>query len=369
MFFEAQATYTPAYYATCHYGMRAIAAVAELDRPAVFTATTTDMLYPHMARFPALKPGQEIREIGTSHAVKHALIAEGFARFGSAHAAPADRDALIATTGPGRQFVDGTDGGQIHLRYAGDPTRPALLLLHDAPGSALSLEPLMSDLAEAYFVIAPDLPGHGESDAFEGDAPSLKQFASAAAGVLATAGVERATVHGLGFCASVALRLARDRPDLVTAVVMGGLLAATPEERAGLAERFTPSIAIEADGGHWYRTWLMLRDSLVWWPWYDRRKDSQRKVVEDFGADRLHRWTLEVMRRRTSYGDLVQAALAEDAAALIGDLSTPACLLTGAPTPLAVYDDTLAARFPDLSTVTVGDRRYGTALLEALWRA
>ncbi len=123
---------------------------------------------------------------------------------------------------------------------------------------------------------------------------------------------------------------------------------------------------IEADGAHWYRTWLMLRDSLVWWPWYDRTKSAQRTIPEDFSAVRLHRWTLEVMRRRESYGCLVQAALDHDAPALIDALGAPVCLIAGTVSPLSIYDADLAARDSALRVVAVDGRGEAHAVREAL---
>src|SRR3546814_575443 len=53
-----------------------------------------------------------------------------------------------------------------HTMIAGDPKKPAILLLHGAgPGAhaASNWRHLMPDLAENFFVIAPDLIGFGQS--------------------------------------------------------------------------------------------------------------------------------------------------------------------------------------------------------------
>jgi N-formylglutamate amidohydrolase len=74
---------------------------------------------------------------------------------------------------------------------------------------------------------------------------------------------------------------------------------------------YAPPITIERDGSHWYRTWLMLRDQLIWYPWHDRRVANLRRVRADFSARVLHDWTVDVMRQHTSYGDLIHAALSQ----------------------------------------------------------
>ena len=369
MYFQAAETYTPAYTATSHYGARAIAAAAELDLPAIFTATDTDMLFPHMARLGELRQGQEIRHIGRSHAARRALIAEGFARFGSPHAAPADCDAIGTSARVSRQFVHG-GAGDIHVRYAGARDRPAVLLLHDAPGSSSVLEPLILALAERFFVVAPDLPGSGESTPLPPGTLAIAHFADEMARLLSAIGIDQAGVFGLGFGSTVAFAMARRWPARFGRVAVCGVALPDASERTRLAAGYTPLIGIEPDGGHWYRTWLMLRDSLIWWPWFERRRETQRRVPANFGADRLHRWTIDVMGSRENYGDLIQAALAHECGADIAALDAagvaPFLLLGGNATPLTAYDAKLTAMLPRAVTLRIDDaaRTLGDRLIE-----
>ena len=57
------------------------------------------------------------------------------------------------------------DGFKIFYREAGDPLKPAVLLLHGFPTSSHMFRNLIPHLAQDYHVIAPDLPGFGFSDA------------------------------------------------------------------------------------------------------------------------------------------------------------------------------------------------------------
>jgi pimeloyl-ACP methyl ester carboxylesterase len=54
-------------------------------------------------------------------------------------------------------------GVEIALQVAGIPSRPALVLLHGWPHSHALYGPVIGDLAEQFFVLAPDLPEIGES--------------------------------------------------------------------------------------------------------------------------------------------------------------------------------------------------------------
>lgn len=57
------------------------------------------------------------------------------------------------------------DDLEIFYREAGPPDAPALLLLHGFPSSSRMWEPLLSRLADAFHLVAPDYPGFGHSSA------------------------------------------------------------------------------------------------------------------------------------------------------------------------------------------------------------
>jgi pimeloyl-ACP methyl ester carboxylesterase len=68
------------------------------------------------------------------------------------------------STSVARQRLALSDGTELSFLTAGEASKPAVLLLHGTPSSARMFTELARDLAQAAYVIAPDLPGHGESD-------------------------------------------------------------------------------------------------------------------------------------------------------------------------------------------------------------
>lgn len=56
-------------------------------------------------------------------------------------------------------------GNELAFITAGEASQPAVLLLHGTPNSARMFREVVPALAKAAYVVAPDLPGHGESDA------------------------------------------------------------------------------------------------------------------------------------------------------------------------------------------------------------
>jgi len=65
------------------------------------------------------------------------------------------------------------DSIEIFYREAGRSNAPALLLLHGFPTASHMFRDLIPQLADRFHVIAPDLPGFGQSDMPEPDQVQL----------------------------------------------------------------------------------------------------------------------------------------------------------------------------------------------------
>lgn len=321
MFYAAAAHYKPAYLAVNIYGEDAVAAAAGLKCPAVYMALEADMLFDHLDRLPALNAGQQIAAIGNAPARRQAATREGFARFGNGASMEAPFMRIDSSPRVRRQFVmDGTRPQ--FVRTLGDRTDPVLLLLHDVPGAGLLLLPEMGALAEAQFLVVPDLPGSGESEALV-EGANLSAHAEALWRLCDRLELERVRIRGLGFSASLAVEMAVQQPERCAGVEIDGLYTPAPADRATMRARYAPLIAVEADGAHWYRLWLRLRDSLIYWPWFDNRRAALRRVAEDFDGQQLHDWTVEVMKQAATHHRLIHAILEHDAAAAVARLPVP----------------------------------------------
>jgi pimeloyl-ACP methyl ester carboxylesterase len=94
-------------------------------------------------------------------------------------------------------------GHRAIYRIAGEG--PAVLLIHGMVNSSRHWEGVALRLADSYRVIAPDLIGHGDSATPRGDY-SLGAHAASIRDLLATIGVERATVVGHSLGGGVAMQ-------------------------------------------------------------------------------------------------------------------------------------------------------------------
>jgi len=62
------------------------------------------------------------------------------------------------------QFIRLKSNLTIHTLIAGQPTNPPLVLIHGWPSSCLLWRHMIPELSKNFFIVAPDLPGHGKSD-------------------------------------------------------------------------------------------------------------------------------------------------------------------------------------------------------------
>lgn len=311
MFFAAAPNYKAAYPAAVRYCEGAIEAASALTCPAIFMASETDMLFDHLERLPPLRSNQRIVRFGTDMARKQKLIGEGLAEYSVATSSPSLSRTLTAASRIRRQFVP--DGPRTQMiRYCGQSEAPVTLLLHDVPGASKMLERRIEALAHDSFVIAPDLPGSGESEAL-GAEENLPAYAAAMWRLCDAINVQAIKIEGHGLSASLALEMARIAPERVADIAIDGLLLPDAADRAELLQRYAPAIEFEPDGAHWYRTWLMLRDGLTYWPWYDCRMVAHHRAPSEFDAQMLHDRTVETMKQMASYGRYIHAILRHDA--------------------------------------------------------
>lgn len=351
IFYLCAKHYEPAYRSAVFYGMTGVKSAQRLEIPAVIMASKGDVLYSHLDRLPPLRTNQSVHRLGSDRPKKYALELTALQRFESAGDAPPDNQKLTGSDGVGRQIID-LPSGQLMVRYSGDPNLPFVILLHDAPGSSLALEPLIEHLGRHARVIAFDLPGCGESAPLSTSEPSITDYADTVALASSSLGIKQAGVYGIGVGASVAIEVKKSHPDLIRCLALTGVFLPTPQQRDEMKLNATPAIEIKPNGSHWYDAWMMLRDSLIWYPWYDRNQNTLRRIEQDFSADRLHDWTLEVMKQRTSYHHVIQAAFAQHADHSLAEIGGSIAICYDPENAWSVaYDSTCQEILPDLKSI------------------
>ncbi|HEY1900301.1 MAG TPA: alpha/beta hydrolase [Steroidobacteraceae bacterium] len=113
------------------------------------------------------------------------------------------------------------DGFKVFYREAGPATAPKLLLLHGFPSSSHMFRDLIPLLADRFHIIAPDLPGFGQSDlpprsqfkyTFDNIASVIDRFTDVVK-------FDRFAVYVFDYGAPTGFRIAARHPERITAII------------------------------------------------------------------------------------------------------------------------------------------------------
>ncbi len=110
------------------------------------------------------------------------------------------------------------DGFKIFYREAGEAGAPKLLLLHGFPTAGHMFRDLIPHLADRFHIIAPDLPGFGNSD-MPGRGYTFDRIAEKIDRFTETVGFDRYAVYVFDYGAPTGFRLAVRHPDRITAII------------------------------------------------------------------------------------------------------------------------------------------------------
>jgi pimeloyl-ACP methyl ester carboxylesterase len=113
------------------------------------------------------------------------------------------------------------DGFRVFYREAGPPAAPALLLLHGFPSAGHMFRDLIPALSDRYHLVAPDLPGFGQSAtplrkeftySFESIARVIDRFTE-------VIGFGRYAMYVFDYGAPTGFRIALKHPDRIAAII------------------------------------------------------------------------------------------------------------------------------------------------------
>src|SRR6201999_326560 len=137
------------------------------------------------------------------------------------------------------------DGFKIFYREAGRAGAPKLLLLHGFPSSSHMFRDLIPKLADRFHIVAPDLPGFGQSDmpSRENFAYTFDNIANVIDRFTEVIGFDRFAVYVFDYGAPTGFRLALKHPERITALISQNGNAYTE----GLSEGWTPIRAYGQD--------------------------------------------------------------------------------------------------------------------------
>jgi len=180
------------------------------------------------------------------------------------------------------------DGLKVFYREAGRADAPALLLLHGFPSAGHMFRDLIPKLAGEFHVVAPDLPGFGQSDmpgrdkfryTFENIAHVIDRFTE-------VVGLKRFALYAFDYGAPTGFRLAARHPERIAAIISQNGNA----YEEGLSEGWNPIRAYwtEASGANRTALRAFLSPQTTAWQYMHGVRDITTVSPDGFSLDNFY---------------------------------------------------------------------------------
>jgi pimeloyl-ACP methyl ester carboxylesterase len=246
--------------------------------------------------------------------------------------------------------------GLVHYRHAGAGLsgQVPLYMVHGGPGSSRGLAPLVAELGERRWTIAPDMLGNGDSAAPATDDTDIAYYADCVIRIIDALDIAQVDFFGSHTGAMIGLELSRRHGDRVRRIVLDGVLLLAPGDRQRMVDLYAPEKIPDDHGGYLSWAYQFARDMALFFPHFDR--DAAHRLPNGVAPSALlHLMVVDILKALTTYHRGYRAAFAYDAETALRAVRHPTLLTSSSRDALHVHLPVASGLLPAAAVHLHGD--------------
>ena len=231
-------------------------------------------------------------------------------------------------------------GIKIHYRKKG--LGETIVLLHASPRSGKMLENFGNMLSEHFEVIIPDLPGYGYSESIPQKVESLDDAVPYLKALFEALNLSKPSIYGTATGAQLGIAYALTYPNDIKNLYLDNPAHFSEEEYQQISYNYFVDLTPKQDGSHLKYLWNHVRESMMYFPWYDHSPENQFSTNEP-SPTIISEIANEYLAAGIRYDEFYRAAFLHERAEKIQQLSVPTVIFKWEASILLKYIDRLLA--------------------------